>query len=211
MVSPPLPNTSARPAKLVEPAPRLHQHLLNLPNFLTLCRIVSIPFFVALLSKNRFHDALLIFVAAALTDSLDGTLARWTNNRTELGAFLDPFADKLLLISAFVILTVEDVIPGWVLSVIAVRDVVVVFGYLMVVFWIGERVPVRPTYTGKVGTFLEIACIVVARLGWSRTVEKHLMWEGLRMVTVAAVGWSGVQYAYKGLIILNSHEPQMFE
>jgi len=211
MVSSPLSDTSARPAKLVETAPRLHQHLLNLPNFLTLCRIVSIPFFVALLSKNRFREALLIFVAAALTDSLDGTLARWTNNRTELGAFLDPFADKLLLISAFVILTVEGVIPGWVLSVIAVRDVVVVFGYLMVVFWIGERVPVRPTYTGKVGTFLEIACIVVALLGWPRMVEKHLMWEGLLMVTVVAVAWSGVQYAYKGLVILNSHEPQMFE
>lgn len=211
MVSSPQPKTSVRPAKPVEPAPRLHQHLLNLPNFLTLCRIVSIPFFVALLSKNRFREALLIFVAAALTDSLDGTLARWTNSRTELGAFLDPFADKLMLISAFVILTVEGVIPGWVLSVIAVRDVVVVFGYLMVVFWIGERVPVRPTYTGKVGTFLEIACIVVALLGWSRVVEKHLLWEGLLMVTVVAVGWSGVQYAYRGLVILNSHEPQMFE
>ena len=103
-----------------------------------------------------------------LTDSLDGTLARWTNSRTELGAFLDPFADKLLLISAFVILTVEDVIPGWVLSVIAVRDVVVVFGYLMLVFWIGERMPVRPTYIGKAGTVLEIACIVTALLGLAR-------------------------------------------
>jgi cardiolipin synthase len=211
MVSSPLPNPPSRPAKLANSEPLIHHHLLNLPNFLTLCRIVSIPFFVALLSKNRFSDALWIFVAAALTDSLDGTLARWTNNRTELGAFLDPFADKLLLISAFVILTVEDVIPGWVLSVIAIRDVVVVFGYLMVVFWIGERVPVRPTYTGKVGTFLEIACIVVALLGWPRMVEKHLLWEGLLMLTVTAVGLSGVQYAYRGLVILNSHEPQMFE
>lgn len=210
-MSSPSHSTSSRVTKLVKPAPRLPHHLLNLPNFLTLCRIALIPFFVALLSKNRFTEALLIFVAAALTDSLDGTLARWTNSRTELGAFLDPFADKLLLISAFVILTVEGVIPGWVLSVIAVRDVVVVFGYLMLVFWIGERVPVRPTYTGKAGTVLEISCIVAALLGWSQMMEKHALWEGLLTLTVAAVGCSGVQYMYRGLVLLNSREPQMFE
>lgn len=212
-MSAPQPNPASRPPNLLKPAPPplLHHRLLNLPNFLTLCRIVSIPFFVALLSRDRFHEALVIFVAAALTDGLDGTLARWTNSRTELGAFLDPFADKLLLISAFVILTVEDVIPGWVLSVIAVRDVVVVFGYLMLVFWIDERIPVRPTYMGKLGTVLEIACIVTALLGWSHAPAKHLLWQGLLMLTVAAAGWSGLQYMYRGLVLLNSREPQMFE
>ncbi|MGO9059286.1 MAG: CDP-alcohol phosphatidyltransferase family protein [Candidatus Binataceae bacterium] len=210
-MSAPLPNSASRPASLIKSTSPLHHHLLNLPNFLTLCRIVSIPFFVALLSKNRFRDALFIFIAAALTDGLDGTLARWTNSRTELGAFLDPFADKLLLISAFVILTVEDIIPGWVLSVIVVRDVVVVFGYLMLVFWIDERIPVRPTYMGKAGTVLEIACIVTALLGWAHTPDKHLLWEGLLMLTVGAAGWSGLQYMYRGLVLLNSREPQMFE
>jgi len=210
-MSSPQPDPAIRKTTVAKPAPVIHRHLLNLPNFLTVCRIISIPFFVVLLSQHRFSDALYLFIAAALTDSLDGTLARWRNSRTELGAFLDPFADKLLLVSAFVILTVEDIIPGWVLSVIAVRDVVVVFGYLMLVFWIGERVPVRPTYTGKAGTVLEIAVIVVALLRWPLDAHKWALWQGLLVLTVLATGVSGLQYMYRGLVLLKSREPQMFQ
>jgi cardiolipin synthase (CMP-forming) len=210
-VSSPLPNSAARRTQPVSSAAPLHHHLLNLPNFLTLCRIISIPFFVATLSRHHFRAALYIFMAAAVTDSLDGTLARWTNSRTELGAFMDPFADKLLLISGLVILTVEDVLPGWVLGVIAVRDVVVVFGYLMLVFWIGERIPVRPTYVGKVGTFLQIVCIVAALLGLARNADLWHAWNGLLLLTVTMTGISGLQYMYRGLVLLNSREPQMFE
>jgi cardiolipin synthase (CMP-forming) len=210
-MSSPTPNPALRQARAAQPAAPLHHHLLNLPNFITLCRIVSIPFFVALLSRHRFREALYLFVASVATDSLDGTLARWTNKRTELGAFLDPFADKLLLISALVILTVQDVLPGWVLGVIAVRDVVVVFGYLMLVFFIGERIPVRPTYAGKSGTVLQYACIVAALLGWPQLDHGHHLWTGLLLFTVVMTGLSGLQYMYRGLVLLNSREPQMFE
>src|SRR5580704_18036781 len=78
-------------------------HLLNVPNFLTLVRIVLIPLFVVLISKHRLTEGLYVFAAAAVTDSLDGTVARWFDSKTELGAFLDPFADKLLLVSSFVV------------------------------------------------------------------------------------------------------------
>ncbi len=210
-MSSPSSTQAARPPQQVKPAAPLHHHLLNLPNFITLCRIVSIPFFVALLSRNRLREALYIFAAAALTDGLDGTLARWTNKRTELGAFLDPFADKLLLISALIILAVENVIPGWVLSVIVVRDVVVVFGYLMLVFFIGERIPVRPTYAGKTGTVLQIVCIVGALLRWPELDHLHHLWTGLLLLTALMTGLSGLQYVYRGLVLLNSREPQMFE
>lgn len=204
-------NTAQRPARLIKSAPPLHHHLLNLPNFLTLCRIALIPFFVAMLSRNRMREALVLFAAAALTDSLDGTLARWTNKRTELGAFLDPFADKLLLISALVMLTVQNVIPGWVLSVIALRDVVVVFGYLMLVFWIGERIPVRPSYAGKAGTVLQIVCVIAGLLGWSKIGADWQLWNGLLLMTALMTAISGLQYTYRGLVLLNSREPQMFQ
>ena len=210
-MSSPSSTQAVRPAQQVKPAESLHHHLLNLPNFLTLCRIVSIPFFVALLSRNRLREALYVFTAAALTDGLDGTLARWTNKRTELGAFLDPFADKLLLISALIILAIEKVVPGWVLSVIVVRDVVVVFGYVMLVFFIGERIPVRPTYVGKTGTVLQIACIVAALLGWPQLDHMHHLWTALLLLTALMTGISGLQYMYRGLVLLNSREPQMFE
>jgi cardiolipin synthase len=202
---------AARPAQLAKAAPPLHHYLLNLPNSLTLCRIALIPFFVAVLSRNHMREALYLFAAAALTDSLDGTLARWTNKRTELGAFLDPFADKLLLISALVMLTIQNIIPGWVLSVIALRDVVVGFGYLMLVFWIGERVPVRPSYIGKASTVLQIACVIGGLLGWSKIHDVRHAWNGLMLLTAVMVGISGLQYTYRGLVLLNSREPQMFE
>src|ERR1700733_2718321 len=88
-------------------------HLLNLPNALTLLRIVSIPFFLALLSKQRYTEALYVFGLAALTDGLDGTVARWFDMRTEIGAYLDPFADKVLLVSASFVLTTRTSTPPW--------------------------------------------------------------------------------------------------
>ena len=188
----------------------LSRKLLNLPNFLTLCRILAIPFFLALLEKRRFEGALLLFLAAALTDGLDGTLARWGGSRTELGAFLDPFADKLLLLSSFVVLAIERLIPGWLLGAVILRDVVVVFGYLMVAFFIGERIPVRPSYAGKICTVLELGCIVAALLGWPLAAQRGLPWHILIYSTVCMTALSGLQYVYRGLTILNSREPQMF-
>src|SRR5271167_228978 len=136
-----------------QPAPRSSAtrglalgQLLNFPNVLTLLRILSIPFFLALLSKHRYTYALYVFGLAALTDGLDGTVARWFDMRTEIGAYLDPFADKLLLVSAFVVLTLEDSFPGWLLGVVLIRDIVIVSGYFMFAFFTGERPPMRPTY-----------------------------------------------------------------
>ncbi|HXN12552.1 MAG TPA: CDP-alcohol phosphatidyltransferase family protein, partial [Candidatus Acidoferrales bacterium] len=83
----------ARPSP--QPVPS-YSKLLNLPNFLTLCRIGSIPIFLIFLTRQRYLAALYIFAAAAVTDGLDGAVARWFDSRTELGAFLDPFADKLM-------------------------------------------------------------------------------------------------------------------
>src|SRR5215472_18540999 len=117
----------------ISSVPRLRS-LLNLPNILTLCRLGSIPIFLSFLSARRFTEALYVFAAAAVTDGLDGTVARWFDARTEFGAFLDPFADKLMLVSAFVVLTVEQDLPGWLLGVVIIRDVVVVGGYLMIAF-----------------------------------------------------------------------------
>ena len=195
------------PARLTG-APPLSQ-LLNLPNVITLARLISIPFFLALLSRHRFNYALVLFAAAALTDALDGTLARWFNSKTELGAFLDPFADKLLLVSSFVVLTVEQIFPAWLLIGVVVRDIVVVFGYLMLTFLITNPVPVRPSYLGKASTFLQLACVVGALSGFA-VGSKDSYWYALMYATVAVTGLSGLQYIYRGLVILNSSEPQMF-
>jgi cardiolipin synthase len=184
-------------------------HLLNIPNILTLCRLFSVPVFLALLSKQRFTYALYVFCAAGLTDALDGAIARWFDARTEIGAFLDPFADKLMLLSAFVALTFEDAIPGWLLGVVVIRDIVIVFGYFMLSFFTGERVPVRPSYLGKAATCFQLACVVgaLARVGASWPSQ----WYALLYLAVAVTALSGLHYAYRGLAWLSSREPQMFE
>lgn len=184
------------------------RRLLNIPNFLTLFRIILVPFFVVFVSKHRFTYGLYIFAIAALTDSLDGTVARWFNSKTELGAFLDPFADKLLLLSSFVVLTIEGIFPAWVLSVVVIRDVVIVFGYLMLSFFTDERIPVKPSYIGKVCTFLQLTCVVGALLGFA--TNSRSLWFGLLYLTVGLTGASGLQYTYRGLVLLKSREPQMF-
>jgi len=182
--------------------------LLNVPNFLTLCRLGAIPIFLSFLSRHQYTEALYVFAAAAVTDALDGTLARWFDARTELGAFLDPFADKLMLLSAFVVLTVEQDLPGWLLSVVAIRDVVIVGGYLMIAFFTSERMPVRPSYLGKISTFLQLACVIVTLLRIGVTWPGY--WYALLYLTVSVTALSGIHYMYRGLVWLGSREPEMF-
>lgn len=183
-------------------------HLLNLPNFLTLCRLGSIPIFLTFLTRQRYEAALYVFAAAAITDGLDGAVARWFDRRTELGAFLDPFADKLMLVSAFVVLTIDGELPGYVLSVVMIRDIVIVVGYLMLSFFTGERIPVRPSILGKMSTFLQLGCVigVLARMGnqWPQDFN------ALLFATVAVTAASFVHYMYRGLVWLRSREPEMF-
>jgi len=206
MAAPSHSSIRARPG--VQPAPASYSKLLNVPNFLTLCRIGSIPVFLIFLTRQRYEAALYVFAAAAVTDGLDGAVARWFDLRTELGAFLDPFADKLMLVSAFVVLTIDGELPGYLLSVVMIRDIVIVVGYLMISFFTGERVPVRPSYLGKMSTFLQLGCViaVLARAG--------NYWPGyfntLLVTTVAVTAASFVHYMYRGLVWLRSRKPEMF-
>jgi cardiolipin synthase len=183
-------------------------HLLNIPNILTLSRLFLVPIFLALISKHRLTYALYVFCAAGLTDALDGTIARWFDCRTEIGTLLDPFADKLLLLSAFVGLTVENIIPGWLLGVVITRDIVIVFGYLLIIFYTDERVPVRPSYLGKAATCFQLALVIGALAGLGQTWSEA--WYLLLYGTVAVTAVSGMHYAYKGLAWLSYREPEMF-
>lgn len=199
---------SPRPSNIRAQPAASFNHLLNVPNFLTLCRLVSIPIFLTFLSRHRYTDALYVFAAAAITDGLDGAVARWFDSRTELGAFLDPFADKLMLVSAFVVLTIDGALPGYLLSVVAIRDAVIVVGYLMISFFTGERVPVRPSYLGKLSTFLQLACVIAVLARFDDWKPNYFT--ALLFTTVAVTAASFVHYMYRGLKWLQSREPEMF-
>src|SRR5207249_45019 len=148
----------ARPAQGRGPAPQAASRLgrgaavltvLNVPNFLTLLRIVAIPCFLILLEDLRYREALAVFVAAGVTDGLDGAIARLTHTKTTLGAFLDPAADKALLVSAFIALGFMHAVPRWLVVIVISRDVLIVLGYFLLFMLARQTMEVRPSVAGK--------------------------------------------------------------
>jgi cardiolipin synthase len=204
-----MPSLSPKPGSILPTVDRVKLgQLLKAPNIISLCRIGMVPIFLVLLSKDRFTAARYVFVLAAATDALDGTVARWFDIRTELGAILDPFADKLMLLSGLVVLTFEHALPVWLLIVTAIRDIVLVLGYLMISFAAGERFPVRPSIFGKVTTGLLIVCVIgtlTAHFGLSQRE-----WYALLYLTGSVLVVSGIHYLYQALIYLSQHVPELF-
>lgn len=138
---------------------------LTLANQLTLLRIILIPAFVLLVVYGRLGAALLVFVVAGVTDALDGLIARMTGQGTSLGAWLDPMADKLLLISTFVVLTVPSIplvnhLPLWLTVTVISRDVVIIGVVAIVNLAVGPRT-FRPSLLGKAATATFIATSVI--------------------------------------------------
>jgi cardiolipin synthase len=175
---------------------------MGLANWLTILRIFLIPVFVSLLVYRKPGSALLVFAAAALTDLLDGYVARRRGSQSRLGAFLDPIADKLLLTASFVTLTYLKALPFWITAVVISRDVILVVGVL-VIQMIGARIYPRPTWAGKVTTFLQILVVLVgltARYGSLPPLARgSVMW-----LAAGFTVFSGLQYIVQGMRFLNA-------
>lgn len=179
--------------------------MLNLPNFLTLIRIVLIPFFLVLLASQLYFDALLVFILGAVTDALDGFIARRMNQKTSLGAILDPVADKLLLMSSFIMLGMMGGIPLWLVVLVVSRDTVILFGYVAISFLLDERLEVQPTIMGKLSTVFQLVTVgvVLLMLARAQLLESWLD-DALVYLTAATTVISGVQYLYLGLLRLQN-------
>ena len=138
---------------------------LTLANQLTILRIVLVPAFVLLVVYGRLGAALLVFVVAGITDALDGLIARLAGQRTSIGAWLDPMADKLLLVTTFVVLTLPGIpltnhLPTWLTVLVISRDVVIVVFVAVVNLAIGPRT-FRPSLLGKAATAAFIVTSIV--------------------------------------------------
>lgn len=179
--------------------------MLNLPNFLTLVRIVAIPFFLVLLASHLYLDALLVFILGGVTDALDGFIARRMNQKTSLGAHLDPIADKLLLTSSFIMLGMMGALPLWLAVLVVSRDIVILAGFVFVSFLTNERIEVQPSLVGKLSTALQLLTIAVV-LVMLANAEILTPWadEVLFFLTAAATVISGVHYLYRGLLWLQN-------
>ncbi|HZS07833.1 MAG TPA: CDP-alcohol phosphatidyltransferase family protein [Blastocatellia bacterium] len=138
--------------------------VLTLANLLTILRLILIPVFVMAVYYQRFELALGVFFVAAVTDGFDGLAARALDQKTQLGATLDPMADKLLLVTAFVVLSLPKLtrtepIPFWLTAAAISRDVFIVLGALVINIATGFS-KFRPSWPGKVNTFVQLAMIV---------------------------------------------------
>jgi cardiolipin synthase len=177
--------------------------VLNVPNCLTLLRLVAIPIFLILLVDLRYREALAVFVAAGVTDALDGAIARLTHTKTTLGAYLDPAADKLLLMSAFVALAFLQQVPGWLVVIVLSRDVMLVVGYFLLFTMTQHAMEVRPSVAGKLSTFLQLSAVAVVLV--SRVYPQAIppvARTGLFLVTGVVTASAGLQYMFRGLVWL---------
>ena len=174
--------------------------MLNLPNFLTILRIVAIPIFLIFLTDGRFGLALLVFVAAGITDSLDGAIARLTNTRTTLGAYMDPLADKMLILSAFVVFASMDVVPRWLTVVVISRDVIILIGYLSLFLLTQQLMEIRPSAISKAATFLHLATLSAVLLSrWRPSALRASSLTPLFVITMCVTAISGFHYIFRGL------------
>lgn len=174
---------------------------MNLANRISIVRIILVPFFVASIIYSRFTAALVIFIICVLSDALDGYIARRKGQRTKLGALLDPIADKLLLISGFVSLSMISDLPAnlrfppYVPLIVVSRDVLIILGCI-IIYLLKGRIDIKPTYLGKTTTFFQMASIVsiLTQFAYSR-----VFWN----IAVVLTLLSGLDYLRIGSRMLN--------
>jgi cardiolipin synthase (CMP-forming) len=183
--------------------------ILTVANLITVLRLILIPVFVTALYYQRFVWALGIFLFAALTDGLDGLVARSFNQKTQLGAILDPMADKLLLVTAFIILSLPRFtntppIPFWLTATAISRDVFIVLGALLINMTTGFS-DFRPSLPGKLNTFVQIVMVVFFLV--SNAFGRYTQF--LPIIFYATLGmavFSGLHYILHVNRLMNEHQ-----
>ncbi len=169
---------------------------MNLPNTLTVIRILLVPVFAFLIVKERTNCALLVFLTASITDGLDGYIARTYGLKSRLGAFLDPLADKLLLLTSYLLLSGRGDLPLWLTHVVVGRDVVILSG-IVCIYLVNHTVDFSPTWTGKITTFIQLVTLLLVLLKKSHwPVSGFLL--PLYLINLFITLLSGVHYVYLG-------------
>jgi len=173
--------------------PLMADRILSIPNALTLARILLTPFIVYAILGEDTGIALILMGVAGLTDMLDGAIARMMDQKSTVGAFMDPLADKLMLISAMVTLFISGLVPLFLFLAVVFRDIVIVLGAIAYEL-VTRRLEMRPSMVGKMTTASQIALVltILARKAWEWPAEPLL--DGLIWLTFALTCISGVHY-----------------
>jgi cardiolipin synthase len=173
----------------------MRRQILTVPNQLTFLRLAFLPFFIIAIKYDRYAVALGILVLAGFTDGLDGLLARGLNQRTPLGAYLDPIADKLLLSSSYLVLALKGKIAWWLAIMVLGRDILLLVACAVILLTVGYR-PFPPSIWGKATTFSEIFLIVLVLVLAVWTNESlRIVREFSGYIVGALVIFSGLHYS----------------
>jgi cardiolipin synthase len=171
--------------------------VLTVPNIVTFVRILLIPVFVAALMYNAHGYALVLFVVAGLSDALDGLLARATGQKSRLGAFLDPLADKFLLATSFILFSVYGWIPRWVTISVISRDIIITLGWVAL-YLVHGVTKVSPTLLGKVASASQVLLVAYVLMAINfDTLHKPGPWAMWTVASLAIV--SGLHYMYRAV------------
>ncbi|MBL4775549.1 MAG: CDP-alcohol phosphatidyltransferase family protein [Mariprofundus sp.] len=169
------------------------ERILNIPNLLTLARIILTPFIIYAIIEHQAVLALLLMAIAGITDMLDGAIARYFNQRSRVGAFMDPLADKLLLISTIVTLYFIDQIPLFLFLAVVFRDLIIVVGaiaYEMVT----HKLEIQPSIASKITTFLQIVLVLIVLFEMAWQLPGDALLHLAVWLTFAFTCISGLQY-----------------
>jgi len=173
---------------------------MTIPNLITILRIILVPIFVIYIISDRALGALIIFIIASISDALDGLLARVFHQKSSLGAVLDPLADKILLMTAYVTLAVLKMLPSWLAVLTISRDVIILLGVLILYLY-GYPVKINPSLLSKATTVIQVAAILVVLSHGYLNIEfvtMYTFWLAA-LLTIA----SGLQYIRIGMVILS--------
>ncbi|MGB9736604.1 MAG: CDP-alcohol phosphatidyltransferase family protein [bacterium] len=176
---------------------------MTIPNLLSILRIISLPFIFYLIKDNYPTSALVLLLLSWATDLLDGFIARTFNQRSKLGSYLDPIADKIVTASLFIFLTIYDRIPLWVACIVVGRDIVI-FAGLFVVF-MPQKFPVAsPSYLGKFTTFFQALTLLLVMADRVPALKGYLtaLYLPVLYTTATLTILSLIQYVARGILML---------
>ena len=168
----------------------------TVPNQITFLRLGFLPFFLILIAYDHYRWALLVLVVAGLSDGIDGVLARSLNQRSALGAYLDPIADKLLLSSSFVLLAFKHKLAWWLTIIVLSRDVLILIVAVVILLVSGYR-PFPPSIFGKLTTATEIILVFLVVLGAAYPQYHVGLLNRILIVTITVLSIaSGIHYSF---------------
>ena len=172
---------------------------MNVPNLLSLFRILITFFFILAVYYNRLDYALYLFILQGLTDLLDGFIARVMSTKTNLGAYLDPIADKTMLLAAFIMLSIKNIVPVWLPALIILKDLIVAIGFF-ILYRLGRTIKPVPSIFGKITTTCQIVTVLFILLiqifSWSNV---RVYSDALIFVTAFFTVLAGSHYVYQGI------------